>query len=56
MVDPEAFREGCGRLLAEVQRIKSEGDYEAARASVRDATAFTSIPRCATKSSRASIG
>jgi dipeptidyl-peptidase-3 len=32
MVDPQAFREGCGRLLAEVQRIKSEGDYDAARA------------------------
>ncbi len=31
MVDVEAFREGCGRLLAEVQRIKSEGDYEAAK-------------------------
>ena len=31
MVDPNAFRDGCGRLLAEVQRIKSEGDYEAAR-------------------------
>lgn len=31
MVDPQAFREGCGRLLAEVQRIKSEGDYAAAR-------------------------
>jgi len=31
MVDPQAFRDGCGRLLAEVQRIKSEGDYEAAR-------------------------
>jgi dipeptidyl-peptidase-3 len=26
-----AFREGAGRLLAEVQRIKSEGDYQAAR-------------------------
>ena len=26
VVDPEAFREGVGRLLAEVQRIKSEGD------------------------------
>ena len=26
MVDPKAFREGVGRLLAEVQRIKSEGD------------------------------
>jgi dipeptidyl-peptidase-3 len=31
MVDARAFREGCGRLLAEVQRIKSEGDYGAAR-------------------------
>jgi dipeptidyl-peptidase III len=32
MVDPEAFRAGAGRLLAEVQRIKSEGDYDAALA------------------------
>ncbi len=31
MVDPAAFREGAGRLLAEVQRIKGEGDYAAAR-------------------------
>ena len=31
MVDPVAFREGVGRLLAQVQRIKSEGDYNAAR-------------------------
>ncbi len=31
MVDPAAFREGVGRLLAEVQRIKAEGDYAAAR-------------------------
>jgi len=30
MVDPMAFREGIGKLLAEVQRIKSEGDYAAA--------------------------
>jgi dipeptidyl-peptidase-3 len=30
MVDPKAFREGVGKLLAEVQRIKSEGDYTAA--------------------------
>src|ERR1051325_4814386 len=30
MVDPKAFRAGIGRLLAEVQRIKSEGDYAAA--------------------------
>jgi dipeptidyl-peptidase-3 len=32
MVDAAAFREGAGRLLAEVQRIKGEGDYEAAKA------------------------
>jgi dipeptidyl-peptidase-3 len=32
MTDAQAFREGAGRLLAQVQRIKSEGDYEAARA------------------------
>ena len=31
MVDPKAFNEGVGRLLAEVQRIKAEGDYEASR-------------------------
>jgi dipeptidyl-peptidase-3 len=31
VVDVNAFREGVARLLAEVQRIKSEGDYEAAR-------------------------
>ena len=31
MVDPKAFRDGVGRLLAEVQRIKSEGDYAAAK-------------------------
>ena len=32
MTDPKAFRDGVGRLLAEVQRIKGEGDYEAALA------------------------
>ncbi|HYM24536.1 MAG TPA: hypothetical protein VEU08_15070 [Vicinamibacterales bacterium] len=32
MNDPVAFREGVGRLLAEVQRIKGEGDYSAAKA------------------------
>ena len=32
VVDTAAFREGAGRLLADVQRIKSEGDYEAGRA------------------------
>jgi dipeptidyl-peptidase-3 len=31
MVDPVAFHEGVGRLLHEVQRIKAEGDYEAAK-------------------------
>jgi len=31
MTDAQSFRDGVGRLLAEVQRIKSEGDYEAAR-------------------------
>jgi dipeptidyl-peptidase-3 len=31
MVDAKAFREGVGKLLAEVQRIKAEGDYAAAK-------------------------
>jgi dipeptidyl-peptidase-3 len=31
LADPQAFREGVGRLLAEVQRIKGDGDYEAAK-------------------------
>jgi dipeptidyl-peptidase III len=31
MVDAKAFREGVGRLLAEAQRIKAEGDYEASK-------------------------
>jgi dipeptidyl-peptidase-3 len=31
VVDTTAFRAGVGRLLAQVQRIKSEGDYESAR-------------------------
>ncbi|MGH9161603.1 MAG: dipeptidyl-peptidase 3 family protein, partial [Vicinamibacteraceae bacterium] len=31
MVDAAVFREGVGKLLAEVQRIKAEGDYPAAR-------------------------
>ena len=34
MTDPKAFREGVGRLLADVQRIKGEGDYDAALALV----------------------
>jgi dipeptidyl-peptidase-3 len=29
--DPRAFRDGVGRLLAEVQRIKAQGDYPAAK-------------------------
>jgi dipeptidyl-peptidase-3 len=32
VVDAGAFREGVGRLLADVQRIKSNGDYAAAKA------------------------
>jgi len=32
MTDAAAFRDGVARLLAEVQRIKGEGDYAAARA------------------------
>jgi len=31
VTDPRSFRDGVARLLAEVQRIKSEGDYVAAR-------------------------
>jgi dipeptidyl-peptidase III len=31
MADAKAFHEGVGRLLAEVQRIKSEGDFAAAK-------------------------
>jgi dipeptidyl-peptidase III len=34
MRDAVAFREGVGRLLGEVQRIKGEGDYDAAKALV----------------------
>ena len=32
MVDAGAFRDGCGRMLAEVQRIKAQADYAAAAA------------------------
>jgi dipeptidyl-peptidase III len=32
LTDVDAFRAGVARLLAEVQRIKSEGDYQAAKA------------------------
>jgi len=34
MIDAAAFRDGVGRLLGDVQRIKAEGDYDAARALV----------------------
>lgn len=34
VADPGGVREGAGRLLAEVQRIKSQGDYAAAQALV----------------------
>jgi dipeptidyl-peptidase-3 len=49
MADPKAFREGVGKLLAEVQRIKSEGDFAGAR-SCSTLTASTSTPSCATRS------
>ena len=32
MIDPKAFRAGAATLLAEVQRIKAQGDYAAAKA------------------------
>jgi dipeptidyl-peptidase-3 len=32
VIDVKAFQEGVGRLLADVQRIKAEGDYDAAKA------------------------
>jgi dipeptidyl-peptidase-3 len=31
MIDPAAFRDGVGRLLGEVQRIKSEGNFAGAK-------------------------
>jgi len=31
MTDTAAFRDGVGKLLAEVQRIKAQGDYKAAK-------------------------
>ena len=31
VTDPKAFQVGVGRLLSEIQRIKSEGDYEMAK-------------------------
>ncbi|MEZ5965999.1 MAG: prolyl oligopeptidase family serine peptidase [Planctomycetota bacterium] len=34
VLDRDAFREGCGRLLAEVMRIKATGDFKAGKALV----------------------
>ena len=51
MTDVKAFRAGVSRLLAEVQRIKAEGDYEAARALVESYGVHFSTGRSATKSS-----
>lgn len=31
---PDKFREGCGKLLAEIMRIKAEGDFKAGKALV----------------------
>jgi dipeptidyl-peptidase-3 len=36
MTDARAFRDGVGLLLAEVQRIKGDGDYEAAKSLFED--------------------
>ena len=54
MVDAAAFREGVGRLLAEVQRIKAEGDYAAREGPVRHPRHPLRRQRCATKSCGAS--
>ena len=51
---PEGVPRGVGRLLAEVQRIKSEGDYAGGAGSCSRPTASTSTRSCATRSSRAS--
>ena len=48
MVDRNAFRDGVGTLLAEVQRIKSEGDYDAAR-TLLNRTVFILPPHSAMK-------
>jgi dipeptidyl-peptidase-3 len=36
VVDPHLFHDGVGQLLAEVQRVKSQGDYAAAKALVEE--------------------
>ena len=54
MTDVQAFRQGVGRLLAEVQRIKAEGDYEAAM-QLFDTYGVHLTRRCGTKSWPASM-
>ena len=54
VVDTDAFRAGVARLLAEVQRIKSEGDYAAAKA-LFETYGVHFDPGCATRWSPASI-
>ena len=49
MVDAEAFHAGVGDLLAEVQRIKSEGDYDGGAPADRGIRRATSTRRCATR-------
>ena len=53
MVDAKAFTEGVGRLLAEVQRIKAEGDYEAAKKLFETYGVHFDAQACATRSWRA---
>ena len=55
VVDVEAFREGVGRMLALVQRIKSEGLYDEAVALFEALRHPLRSRRCATRSSPASI-
>ena len=47
MVDAAAFQAAVGQLLAEVHRIKAEGDYEAAKRLLKRRSALT--PRSATR-------
>lgn len=44
VVDVDAFRDGCARLLAEVQRIKSTGDYAAACALLNTYGTAVNVP------------
>ena len=46
--DFDKMKEGVGMLLAELMRIKAEGDYDAIKALV-DSTASTSTRSCATR-------